>query len=120
MYFKGDHLYTAHVRSIGMDHLKRMMDQGERFVLLDVRAKSDYDRERIKGSRSMPLDEIEGNASKVARPDDVVIVYCDSFVCSASTSAANILTRMGYKNVRDFKGGLREWKQAQLPTESSY
>jgi rhodanese-related sulfurtransferase len=103
-----------------MDHLKRMMDSGEPYALLDVRTRNDYDREHIKGAKSLPLDEIEESAASIVRPDDVIIVYCDSFVCSASTSASKILTRLGYKNVRDYKGGLREWKQSGLPTESRY
>jgi len=103
-----------------MDHLKRMMDSGEAFVLLDVRTRNDFNREHIKGAKSLPLDEIEDSAKSTIRQEDAVIVYCDSFVCTASTSAANILTRIGYKNVRDYKGGLREWKQSGLPTESHY
>ena len=113
-------LYTEHVRAIGIDHLKRMMEGGEQFTLLDVRSRSDYDKEHIKGARSLPLDEIENKAPAVLKPDEDIIVYCDSFVCSASTSAAKLLARAGFKKVRDYKGGLLEWKQAGLPTESSY
>ncbi len=113
-------LYTEHVRAIGIDHLRRMMDSGEKFTLLDVRSRGDYDKGHIKGARSLPLDEIETRAQAVLKPDEDIIVYCDSFVCSASTSAAKLLTRTGFKKVRDYKGGLREWKQAGLPTESSY
>ncbi len=113
-------LYTEHVRAIGIAHLERMMKGGEPFTLLDVRSRSDYDREHIAGARSLPLDEIENKAAAMLKPDEDIIVYCDSFVCSASTSASKILGRLGYKNVRDYKGGIREWKQAGLPTESSY
>jgi len=113
-------LYTEHVRAIGLDHLKRMMESGEKFALLDVRSRNDYDKEHIKGARPLPLDEIENRAHAMLKPDEDIIVYCDSFVCSASTSAAKLLTRAGFKNVRDYKGGLREWKQAGLPTESNY
>jgi len=113
-------LYTEHVRAIGVAHLKRMMESGEPFTLLDVRPRSDFDREHIKGARSLPLDEIENKAAAMLKPDENIIVYCDSFVCSASISASKILGRMGYKNVRDYKGGIREWKQSDLPTESNY
>jgi rhodanese-related sulfurtransferase len=113
-------LYTEHVRAIGIDHLKRMTGSGEHFVLLDVRSRSDFDKEHIKGARSLSLDEIESKAPAMLKPDDDIIVYCDSFVCSASTSAAKILARMGFKKVRDYKGGVLEWKQAGLPTESNY
>ncbi len=113
-------LYTEHVRAIGIDHLRRMMESGERLVLLDVRSRSDYDKEHIKGARPLPLDEIDTKAKAMLKPDDDIIVYCDSFVCSASTSAAKILGRIGYTNVRDYKGGIREWKQAGMSTESNY
>jgi hypothetical protein len=26
---------------------------------------------------------------------------------------------MGYKNVRDYKGGKKEWREAQLPVEGN-
>lgn len=96
------------------------MEGSERVTLLDVRSHNDYDKEHIKGARSLPLDEIEESANRVVAQDDNIIVYCDSFVCSASTSATKILSRIGFKNVRDFKGGIREWKLAGLPTVSSY
>jgi rhodanese-related sulfurtransferase len=113
-------LYTEHVRAIGIEHLKRMMEGGEHFTLLDVRSRGDYDKEHIKGAESLPLDEIENRAQAVLKPEQDIIVYCDSFVCSASTSAAKLLARAGFKKVRDYKGGLREWKQAGLPTESNH
>lgn len=95
-----------------------MLDTGERFVLLDVRSKEDYDKEHIKGARSLPLDEIDRKAPQSLKKDEKIIVYCDSYVCSASTSAYKFLLRMGYANVRDYKGGVREWKASGLPVES--
>lgn len=111
-------LYTEHVKSISKDHLKNMMDSGERFTLLDVRSRQDYDKEHIKGAVSLPLDDVEKKAEQTLKPDDTIITYCDSFICSSSTSGAKMLARKGFKNVRDYKGGLREWKQGGLPTES--
>jgi rhodanese-related sulfurtransferase len=111
-------MQSDQVKSISKEHLKRMMDSGERFVLLDVRSKADYDKEHITGAKSLPLDEISAKAQQMLKPSDQIIVYCDSYVCSASASAYNILMRMGYGSVRDFKGGIREWKIAGLPVES--
>ncbi len=109
---------TEQIKFIGVQHLKRMMEGGESFVLLDVRSKDDYGKEHIKGARSLPLDELD-RAKQLLKPTDNIIVYCDSYVCSASTSAAKLLSRMGFVNVRDYKGGLREWKTNGLPTEGS-
>lgn len=110
-------LYTEHIKSISMDHLKRMMDSGQKYLLIDVRSRQDYDKEHIAGAKSIPLDEIEKFSWATVDPDQQIITYCDSFVCSSSTSAAKILARKGFKNIVDYKGGLREWKQAGYPTE---
>ena len=109
---------TEQIKFIGIQHLKRMTEEGEPFILLDVRSKEDYAKEHIKGARSLPLEELE-RVKQLFKPADNIIVYCDSFVCSASSSAAKMLSGMGFTNVRDFKGGLREWKMNDLPVESS-
>ncbi len=108
---------TDQIKFISMQHLKRMLEGGERFQLLDVRDPGDYEKEHIKGARSLPLGDLEA-AKGLFNLSDVIVVYCDSFVCSASTSAAKMLSKMGFANVRDYKGGLREWKINGLLTES--
>jgi rhodanese-related sulfurtransferase len=109
---------TEQIKYIAVQHLKRITEGGEPFILLDVRSREDYANEHIKGARSLPLDELD-RAKQLFKPADNIIVYCDSFVCSASSSAAKMLSRMGFTNVRDFKGGLREWIANGLPSESS-
>jgi rhodanese-related sulfurtransferase len=108
---------TDQIKFISMQHLNRMLESGERFQLLDVRGAEDFEKEHIKGSRSLPLGDLDA-AKQLFKLSDTIVVYCDSFVCSASTSAAKMLSKMGFANVRDYKGGLREWKMNGLPTES--
>lgn len=109
---------TEQIKFISMQHLKRILEGSEPFKLLDVRGREDYAKEHIKGSVSVPLDDLE-RAKQLFKLSDNIITYCDSYVCSASSSAAKMLSRMGFSNVRDYKGGLREWKMNGLPTESS-
>lgn len=109
---------TEQIKFISMQHLRRILEGSAPFKLLDVRSREDYTKEHIKGALSLPLDELD-KAKSLFKPADDLIVYCDSFVCSASSSAAKMLARMGFSNVRDYKGGLREWKTSGLPTESS-
>lgn len=42
------------------------------------------------------------------------VLYCWSFLCTASTTAARKLSAMGYR-VLDYKGGLKEWKEKGNP-----
>ncbi|HTY91648.1 MAG TPA: rhodanese-like domain-containing protein [Methanocella sp.] len=109
---------TEQIKFISLPHLKRTLEGSGPFKLIDVRGREDYAKEHIKGAISLPLDELD-KAKTLFKPAEELIVYCDSFVCSASSSAAKMLAKMGFMNVRDYKGGIREWKMSGLPTESS-
>jgi len=107
---------TEQIKFISLQHLKRMAEGSEPYKLVDVRDKGEFAAGHIKGALNIPLDELE-RAKQLLKPTDLVIVYCDSFVCSASSSAAKMLLKMGFVNVRDYKGGMREWKMSGFPVE---
>ncbi len=108
------------VKKITRDELTKMFASGERFKLVDVLDKDHFEKEHIRGAISLPLKEIEKNASKMLKKSDTVVVYCASFDCQASTNAAEKLLTIGYKNVSDYKGGLKDYKEANLPMEGSF
>jgi rhodanese-related sulfurtransferase len=45
------------------------------------------------------------------------VAYCGEPGCQAWCKAADELNRLGYKNVKHYKGGLKEWKAAGLAIE---
>ncbi len=53
------------------------------------------------------------------KKDETIVVYCASFDCQASTNAAQKLLSMGYTDVLDYKGGLKEYKEAGLPMKGT-
>ena len=110
-------MQTENVNFISKEHLKRMMDHNEQFILLDVRSAEDYSQEHIRGAKSLPLDEIEAKASQMLKSSDNIVVYCGSYVCMASTNAYKELNKLGYANVHDYKGGMQEWSTAGFPVE---
>ncbi|MGE5197382.1 MAG: rhodanese-like domain-containing protein [Deltaproteobacteria bacterium] len=105
------------VKQISRDELKDTMSRDEEFMLVDVLSKESYSNEHIKGAISIPLEELERKAPKLLKKSEKIVVYCASFTCQASTIAAEKLEAMGYKNVLDYKGGLRDYKEADLPLE---
>lgn len=107
------------VKVITRDELVKWIKSGERFRLVDVLSKESYEREHIKGAVSIPLNEIEAEAPKKLDKEEKIVVYCASFQCMASTNAAGKLMSMGYKNVLDYKGGIKDYKEAGLPLEGS-
>ncbi len=107
------------VKNISRNELVEIMNSGRKFKLVDVLPKESYAREHIKGALSIPLDQIEKEAVKILKKDDLIITYCASFECPASTKAAEKFIALGYQNVLDYKGGLKDYKQANLPMEGS-
>jgi rhodanese-related sulfurtransferase len=103
------------IKKINREELMGMISSGEKFKLIDVLSRESFENEHIKGAISMPLEEIGRMAGKLFHKKDKIVVYCASFECQASTQAAEKLISFGFKNVMDYKGGLKDYKEAHLP-----
>jgi len=97
--------------------LNKAMDAGKSMVLLDVRQKSERP---IMGAITakdvhIPRGFLEIQSySKIKDKNAEIVVFCGKGIRSAF--AANTLNEMGYKNVKNLKGGVKAWKEAGLPT----
>jgi len=87
-------------------------------LLVDVRQPDEYSGElgHIAGSRSIPLRELAARVEEISahRTREVVCV-CRAGV--RSTTAAALLTGLGFEQVWNLKGGMLDWKNASLPVE---
>lgn len=97
----------------------KMRNAGQQFRLVDVLSAESFEKEHIPGAVSLPLADIDKDTAQSFRKDETIVVYCASFECSASTKAAEKLFALGYRNVLDYKGGLKDYKDAHLPLEGS-
>lgn len=61
-------------RRVTVDELKKMLDSGKA-VVYDTRAKAAYDAEHIKGSLSMPFNEVAERAGELPKGKTIVF-YC--------------------------------------------
>ena len=62
------------VRRVTVAELQAMLEEG-RAVVYDTRAKTAYDAEHIKGSLSMPFDEVMNRAGELPK-DKTLVFYC--------------------------------------------
>ena len=62
------------VRRVTVEETKRLIDAGEA-VVVDVRAKAQYDQSHIKGSISVPRTEIDQRLADLPK-DKLLIFYC--------------------------------------------
>jgi len=94
-------------RRITAEDARRMMEEAEDFILLDVRTEEEYKQQRIDGAVLIPDYEIADRA-EAELPDKsaLILIYCRSGRRSADS--ARELIGMGYTNVYDF-GGIIDW-----------
>jgi rhodanese-related sulfurtransferase len=104
----------ARVTECTVTDVKRRLDAGERFLLVDVREESEWAAGHLPGAVHIGKGVIERDAEKkIPDPATPVVLYCGGGYRSAL--AADALQKMGYTNVISMDGGWRGWNEAQLP-----
>jgi adenylyltransferase/sulfurtransferase len=86
--------------------LKKKIDHGDRFVLIDVREPSEYAICRIPGAKLIPLSTVTDHARDLDTADEI-IVHCH--FGGRSAKAVSQLQRMGFKRIKNLKGGIDAW-----------
>lgn len=84
----------------------------ERAVLVDVREDAEWRAGHVPAARHVPLGRLESRLAELPR-DRPVVVVCASGM--RSRSAARILARNGFADVRNLRGGMAAWRSAGLP-----
>ena len=96
--------------------VKRRLDAGEKFVLVDVREESEWACGHLPGAVHLGKGIIERDIEQcVPDTNTKLILYCGGGFRSALT--ADNLQKMGYSNVESMDGGWRGWQQAGFPTQ---
>jgi rhodanese-related sulfurtransferase len=102
------------VKVLSIKQLLQMQKDNDKFTLAYVLPGSYFKRGHIPDSINLSVDDIEKKAKSVLKKGDKIVVYCESYSCHASTRAAEMLLKMGYKNVYDFKAGKQGWVDSGL------
>ncbi len=104
------------VKETNVADVKRRMDAGEKFVLVDVREESEWAKGHLPGAIYLGKGIIERDVE--ARVPDTaakMICYCGGGFRSALV--ADNLQKMGYTNVESMDGGWKGWLAAGYPTQ---
>lgn len=103
---------------IGRKTLHEWIRRGADFVLVDTLPQGPYERHHLPGAIHIVSDDIETQAPR-RLPDRgrTVVVYCASTACRRSQKAARRLERLGYRDVREYVEGRRDWQDAGYPLE---
>ena len=109
---------AAGIKYMSAADLKAGLASGKPPVVVNVLDSESYVEKHIAGSVNIPMDKV-GEIAPVVLPDKSarIVTYCGSYKCGASTAAAVELKKLGYTNVYDYKGGMKEWEEMKLPLE---
>ena len=90
----------------------------EKGVVVDVCDPAEFAAGHVSGAKNVPLDELEaklpGTVKNKALP---LILVCSSG--ARSGRAAAIAKKLGYEQAQSLSGGLKAWKEANLPIEKA-
>ena len=104
-----------HVKETNVADVKRRMENGEKFLLVDVREDNEWEKGHVPEAVHMGRGVIERDIeTQVPETSTKMILYCGGGFRSALV--ADNLQKMGYANVESMDGGWKGWVQAGLPT----
>jgi len=106
------------ITTITAEELLKKITSSPNIKVINVLNKEYYDDCHIQGSISIPLDQIESSTQNWNK-DSTIIAYCANYLCTASTAAWKTLHDMSFKNVYTYEGGIKEWKDKNLPVEGT-
>jgi rhodanese-related sulfurtransferase len=107
----------SRVKECNVHDVKRMLDQNEKFTLIDVREESEFAKGRLPGAVHVGKGVIERDIEKVIpNPETPLVLYCGGGFRSAL--AGDALQKMGYTNILSMDGGWSGWNAAGYPVEN--
>lgn len=92
---------VTHISGKEIDTLLKDKQSKKQFI--DVRTANEFNGRKVKGFNNIPLDQL-GRRVKELNPELPVVVMCASG--SRSMRAARILSKNGFKQIINVKGGI--------------
>jgi rhodanese-related sulfurtransferase len=106
----------SRIREVSITAVRAKQEAGEQFNLIDVREDHEWEKDHVSGATHLGRGILERDIeAKVPDLDAEVVLYCGGGYRSAL--AADNMQKMGYRNVFSMAGGIRAWREANLPLE---
>ena len=90
----------------------------ERAVVVDVSETEEFAAGHVGGAKNVPVGQLEQRLPEVVKNKGVpLILVCASG--SRANRALGIAKKLGYDKAQVLAGGLKSWKEANLPIEKA-
>ncbi len=103
----------APFRDLKLDEIRGLIDEG--YEIVDVREDWEWNKGHVPGARHVVLNALLANPAAQKFRDRTI------FVCAMgerSSVASEMAVALGVRDVVNFRGGTKAWKEAGLPLET--
>lgn len=97
---------AGHARGISPREVRRKTEEGDDFVLLDVRSPSEHEAVGIDGAKLIPLGMLREKLAELPR-DKEIITFCK--ISLRGYEAQKILDAAGFADTKFMDGGILAW-----------
>jgi hydroxyacylglutathione hydrolase len=101
-------------RELKLDDVRKLMDEGT-YDIVDVREEWEWNKGHVPGARHVVLNTLLANP-KAQKFRDKTIFVC--LTGERSSVASEMAVALGIKDVVNFRGGTKAWREAGLPVET--
>jgi hydroxyacylglutathione hydrolase len=102
-------------KELKLDDVRKLMDEGG-YDIVDVREDWEWNKGHVPGARHVVLNSVLANPAAAKFRDKTI------FVCMTgerSSVASEMAVALGIKDVVNFRGGTKAWKDAGLQLETT-
>jgi rhodanese-related sulfurtransferase len=104
----------ASISEVSIDEVKKMIDNREDIILLDVRDSEEYETGHIPGAINISRGRLDFKVHLIIPDKNAkVVVYCGLDL--RSPLATKSMNDLGYKKAVNMIGGLKAWKESGYP-----
>jgi 3-mercaptopyruvate sulfurtransferase SseA len=105
------------VELITAEELKKLMDEGADFVVVDTQDERIFPVKHIRGAINFPWAPVIREPINLPRPK-LLILYCGCFGEEVSKDVARqLMSNWGFKQIKVLDGGFNRWLKLSYPTE---
>lgn len=103
---------------IAREELQKRLHESLPTIVFEALPAKYFDQGHIPGAQQLDHQNVQAQSALHA-PDksSTIVVYCASATCHNSDQAADGLVELGYRDVRVYVGGKKDWVEAGLPVE---
>ena len=99
-------------KTVSPQEAKNLIDSRQDLLLIDVRGQDELNEGYIAGSTLMPLWDIIKGAQRPPK-DKPILLICA--VGGRSLALGQLMSKNGWSELYNLKGGISAWKEAKLP-----